>query len=414
MSLLIQNATLVDGTGSAPISDGAVLISGNKILAAGRRNEVREQAQNGTQVIDAQGGTIVPGMINCHDHVYRKTLRNPKVGGTYRDSARELTDMAPLKLILLSASNMKKELATGVTTIRDLGSGPGVSLSLRDAINSGWVPGPRILAAGQPIAMTGGHGWRLARECDGPDEVRKAVREQLRAGADCIKFMATGGLASMPVEDPQTVEMTEDELRAGIEEAHKRSRLTCAHADATEGIKNAIRAGIDSVEHGAYLDDESIQMMLDRGTTLTPTLSGLWRVAVFFYEAGDNTLADHITHHAIEPHEESFAKAHKAGILYAAGSDSAGEMVEELELMMKCGINSMEAIVSATGSAAKVCGLGETLGTLEAGKLADLFVCEGDPLEKIGALRDVRVVVKDGAVVDGTLKLPQTELVAVS
>jgi imidazolonepropionase-like amidohydrolase len=411
MSILIQNATLIDGTGAAPVSDGAVLIDGDKVVAAGPRNEVREQAGNGAEVINANGGTIVPGMINCHDHVYRKTLRNPKPGGTYRESAAELMTMPALKLVLLSASNVKKELATGVTTIRDLGAGYGLALTLRDAINSGWVDGPRILAAGMPIAMTGGHGWRMARECDGPDEVRKAVREQLKAGVDCLKFMATGGLASMPVEDPQTVEMTEEELRAGIEEAHKRARLTCAHADATEGVKNAIRAGIDSVEHGAYLDDEAIEMMLARGTTLTPTLSGLWRVAVYFYEAGDKTMGDMITHHAIEPHEESFAKAWKAGILYAAGSDSAGEMVEELELMMKCGVDELQAITSATGSAAKVCGIADRLGTLEAGKLADLLVCAGDPTETIGALRDVRCVVKGGQVVDGTLKLATDTLV---
>ena len=413
MPILIQNATLIDGTGAAPVSDGAVLLDGTNIVAAGRRNEVRVHAASGAQVIDAAGGTILPGLINCHDHVYRKTLRTPKPGGTYRDSAAELTSMAPLRLILLSASNMKKELATGFTTIRDLGSGIDLSISLRDAINSGWVDGPRIIAAGQPIAMTGGHGWKMARECDGPDEVRKAVREQLKAGADCIKLMATGGLASMPIEDPQTVEMTEDELRAGIEESHKRGRLTCAHADATEGIKNAIRAGIDSIEHGAYLDDESIQMMLDRGTTLTPTLSGLWRVAVFFYEAGDKGMGDLITRRAIEPHEESFTKAAKAGILYAAGSDSAGEMIEELELMMKCGVSAPDAIVSATGSAAKVCGIEDRLGTLEAGKLADLFVCDGDPIERIGALRDIGCVIKDGQIVEGTLKLSLADLSAV-
>lgn len=409
MVMLITNATLIDGTGRAPVVDAAVLVDGERIVAAGRANEVREQASSKARVIDARGGTILPGMVNCHDHVYRKTLRNPKPGGTYRESAGELMAMPPLRLILLSASNMAKELRTGVTTIRDLGSGEGISISLRDAIERGWVDGPRILAAGQPIAMTGGHGWRMSRQCDGPDEVRKAVREQLRAGADCLKFMATGGLASMPVEDPQTVEMTEDELRAGIEEAHKRGRLTCAHADATEGIKNAIRAGIDSIEHGAYLDDECLRMMLERKTTLTPTLSGLWRVAHFYYEAGDKEMGDLISSRAIEPHEDSFTRAARAGVLYAAGSDSAGEMVEEMELMVKCGVGAMDAIVSATGSAATVCGIADRLGTLEPGKLADLLVCAGDPLEDLATVRDVLAVIKGGRPVDGTVTLTMEE-----
>jgi imidazolonepropionase-like amidohydrolase len=148
------------------------------------------------------------------------------------------------------------------------------------------------------------------------------------------------------------------------------------------------------------------------GATLTPTLSGLWRVAVFYFEAGDRQMGDLLTRHAIEPHEESFAKAAKAGILYAAGSDSAGEMVEELELMMKCGVSAMNAIVSATGSAARVCGIADRLGTLEAGKLADLVVCAGDPLERIGSLREVKCVVKNGQVVEGTLRLRLEEAVA--
>lgn len=406
MAILIQNATLIDGTGKAPVADAAVLVAENKIVAAGPRNEVRDRLDGPAVVIDAQGGTILPGMINCHDHVYRKTLRYPRAGSGYRQAAAELVNMSPMQLMALSVWNALQELRAGVTTLRDLGSAEGLSLGLRDLISRGLVEGPRIIAAAQAVAMTGGHGWRLSRQADGPDEVRKAVREQLRAGADCIKFMASGGLASMPVEDPQTVEYTVEELTAGVEETHKRHRLACAHSDATQSVKNCLLAGIDSIEHGAFLDDECVAIMKKQGTTLTPTLSGLWRVAAYYYEAGDKAFGDLITREAIEPHEASFAKAVKAGILYAAGTDSAGEMVEEMGLMMKCGVGPIEAIVSATGSAAKVCGIEDRLGTLEAGKLADLFVCSGDPLEQITALREVWCVLKDGRIADGTMRLP--------
>jgi imidazolonepropionase-like amidohydrolase len=263
-----------------------------------------------------------------------------------------------------------------------------------------------MLVAGQAITMTGGHGYHSARQCDGPDEVRKAVREQLRSGVDLVKFMATGGLARIPEEHPDTVELTEEELRAGIEEAHKRHKKTCAHAYATNGIKNAVRAGIDSVEHGVFLDEEAVAMMLERKTDLVPTMSGLYRVAEYYREAGNLDYCEMIYDIALRPQQRSFALAVERGIRYGVGTDSAGEMVEEMLLMREAaGISTMDCIMAATGTAAKILGTEEEFGTLTPGLAADVLVVNGDPLDDITALRSVSRVIAKGklAVQEGQL-----------
>ncbi|MCM8749952.1 amidohydrolase family protein [Thermomicrobiaceae bacterium CFH 74404] len=404
--IVITNGTIIDGTGRDPIERGTVIIEGDRIASVEDR---AHRGEPGDTVVDATGQTVLPGLINLHDHAYRKRLRYVTPGvSSYREASNRLVRESPTYLAVLSASNLLIELRAGITTTREVGAGYDISVTLRRMINEGLLPGPRMFVAGQAISMTGGHGYWMARQADGPDEVRKAVREQLLTGVDHIKFMATAGLARYPQEHPQHVEFTEEELRAGIEEAHKHGKKTCAHAYATEGIKNAIRAGIDSIEHGVFLDEEAIHMMIERGVDLVPTMSGLYRVAEYYREAGDQATCDLIYDLALRPQQESFAQAVQAGVRYGVGTDSAGEMVEEMLLMQEAaGISAMDCIVAATGNAAKIMGMEDRFGTLTPGLAADVIVVNGDPLSDVRALRSIVHVIRDGKhfVRDGELYL---------
>jgi imidazolonepropionase-like amidohydrolase len=401
-TLLITNGTIIDGTGADPIPQGTVVIEDGRITAV----EARGRTGDGTaQVIDASGKTVLPGLINLHDHAYRKRLRYP-AAGSYREQSKNLVAEPATYLAVLSASNALNELKMGITTTREVGAGYDVSFTLRRAMNEGLLPGPRVLVAGQPLVITGGHEYKMGRECDGPDEVRKAAREQLRAGADLLKFMATGGLARIPEEHPDTVEFTEAELRAGIEEAHKHRKKTCAHAYATEGIKNAVRAGIDSIEHGVFLDEETVALMREHGTDLVPTMSGLYRVAEYYREAGNQEYCELIYDIALRPQQRSFKLAVESGIRWGVGTDSAGEMVEEMELMQAAaGVSAMDCIVGATGRAAQILGMEEQFGTLAPGLAAEVIVVDGDPLAEVTALRRISSVIRAGRLVvqDGHL-----------
>jgi len=239
--------------------------------------------------------------------------------------------------------------------------------------------------------MTGGHGWFIGRQADGPDEVRKAVREQLRAGADCIKFTATGGVMT-PGVDPRSASLTEEELRAGVEEAHKAFRRAAAHAQGTAGIRNAVRAGIDSIEHGIFMDDEVLEEMRVRGTFLVPTLAAPENIIKYGEAAGIPRYAVEKSESVREVHRESFRAAMRAGVRIAMGTDAGtpfnrhGENAEEIALMVACGMTPLDAITAATGAAAELLDLAHETGTIEQGKQADLLIVEGDPLEDIRTL----------------------------
>jgi imidazolonepropionase-like amidohydrolase len=253
--------------------------------------------------------------------------------------------------------------------------------------------------------MTGGTGWTFGGlEADGPDEVRKAAREQIKAGADLVKIMATGGVITPGVE-PGSEQYTEEELRAGIEEAHKAGRKTAAHAQGTQGILNALRAGIDSIEHGIYLDEETISLMIDRNVAFIPTLSPLVNIERFGVEAGIPAFAVEKTQRVKPTHLESLRMAREAGVTIAMGTDTGcpfcfhGSNLAEIGLFVKNGFSPMEAIKAGTQIAAEVLGLQEELGTIEEGKLADLIVVEGDPLENIDLLdneENIRMIMQGG------------------
>lgn len=385
--MILHNLRLIDGTGRV-WERAAIRIDGERVAAVteGQASATHEES------LDLGGRTVIPGLINCHVHLCLDGTPDPN--GIWRQ--RTLTEN-----VLVAAQHAEATLRAGVTTVRDMAGTDGVDLGLKKAINTGLIPGPRMLVSAKLICMTGGHGYFTGREADGPDEVRKAVREQLKAGADVIKLMATGGVMTEGVE-PGSAQLTYEELCAGVEEAKKAGKLTASHAQGTAGIKNAVRAGIDSIEHGFYLDTEVIGMMLERGTFFVPTLAALYHIIEAGEGAGIPAFMVEKSKRAKAAQLDSFTRAHEAGIRIAAGNDggtpfnTADNLASELARMVEAGLSTTEALAAANGVAAELLHMADQIGTVEPGKLADLVVLDADPLADISALRHVHMVIKAG------------------
>ncbi len=408
---LIRNGTLIDGTGAAPVPDGAVLVKDDRIEAVGRLDALRRPAGAITE-IDAGGGTILPGLIDAHVHV---TMQNE---GMLKHAT------TPFSLnFYLALGYLRRTLDAGITTVRDAG---GADLGLKRALEMGLVEGPRMQISITPLSITGGHldfwlpsGQELglftphpglpSGTCDGVDDVRKKVREVLRAGAEVIKVCSTGGVLS-PTDHPQFTQFSPEELAVMVQEgAFRRGIKVMAHAQGTEGIKNAVRAGIQSIEHGIYLDEEAIELMLAHGTFLVPTLLAAQAVIEQAEQAGMiSEWALRKAKEVVLAHRDSIRRAHKAGVKIAMGTDAGvmphGTNLRELGLMCDhAGMSPMESLVATTRAAAECLGWQDRVGTLEAGKLADVTVATIDPLVDIHALTPatIRTVVQGGRVVKG-------------
>ncbi|MEO8538534.1 MAG: amidohydrolase family protein [bacterium] len=357
----------------------------------------------GQQEIDCTGSFIVPGLIDCHVHL----------SGSGDPQELNSARATPLPQRAWKAEGYAKAtLHAGFTTVRDLGAADRLNIEMARAIESGLFEGPRMLAAGLGVTMTGGHGHGfLATEADGPDAVRKAVREQLRAGATAIKLFASGGVMTAGV-DPRSPSFTEEEMRAGVEEAHKAFRTVGAHAQATEGIKNAIRAGVDSIEHGVWLDAEAIELMLQRGTYLVATLTAPYQIAHCGLEAGIPPYMVDKGWQVLASHEESFANAVKAGVNIAMGTDQGtpvnrpGENAQEIVRMVSLGMSTAAALMASTAWAAELLQISDEVGRIEPGLAADALVLARNPLEDIQVLTDqsaIRAVIQAGRVVRSSL-----------
>ncbi len=392
MAVILRDACIIDGRGNVQAS-GFITIENNRIAEVGKGPGPAKK--NGYDVMDLEGRCVLPGMIDCHVHLCIDGSADP-MQSLQKDSAAMIT--------LKAARQAHLSLLAGVTTVRDLGSVNGISGSLRDAINLGIVIGPRIVSTNQAVCITGGQGWQFSRQADGADGVRQAVREQIRAGADAIKMMATGGVITQGVE-PGSPQFTLEELKAGAEEAHKAGRKIAAHAQGNEGIKNSLSAGFDTIEHGIFLDHEAIGLLLEKRATLVPTLSAPFNIMEKGEKSGIPAFIIEKTRKVKDAHVDSIKKAYKAGVTIASGADAGtpfnghGENLRELELLVRIGLSPMEAIVSATRVASETLGLGSRLGTIEPGKLADLIVVEGDPVKDISVLQrkeQIVVVMKDG------------------
>jgi imidazolonepropionase-like amidohydrolase len=386
-TLVLSGARIIDGTGTEPVRGRSVVVESGVITAV--VDDARAPRGN---AMDLAGHTLLPGLINCHVHL---------CFGAEADPVRPLRE-EPLALTAIKALLRARETArAGVTTVRDLGGREYVEIAARRVIQDGLIDGPRILAAGRPVCMTGGHGHWLGREADGPDDARKAVREQLKAGADVIKIIATGGVMTPGVE-PGSPQMTFEEMRAAIEEARKAGRRTAAHAMAATGISEAIDAGITSIEHGVFLTEEIVAHMRRDGTFLVPTLNAPIAIAAGGLAAGIPPFMVRKSEQVVPAHVASFQLAYRAGVRIAAGADSGtplnfhGSLLPELMLMVKYGMTPLEAIRSATGTAAECLGLGEVTGRVAPGYAADLIAVAGDPAERIEALADLKLVLVNG------------------
>lgn len=388
MTTLFKNGNIVDVIGETVITGGSVLVEDGIIKEVGTSIEAPADAA----IIDLEGKTMLPGLFNCHVHMCSDA------GNGVRD---QLSDAG---LTVRALKNLKTLLNSGVTYIRDAGAPNYIDTVLHDAALKGDILAPEMQTAGKCICMTGGHGWQNGREADGPDDCRKAAREQLRAGANWIKVMATGGVMTKGVE-PGSPQLTEDELRAAIEEAHKAGAKTFTHAQGMEGIKNVLRAGVDSIEHGFFMDDWCFDYMKEHDVFFVPTLAAPHWIKVNGTAAGIPDYMVRKVENTIDAHQDTFRRAHKAGVKIALGTDAGtpfntfDKTAYEAVMMVENGLTPMEAIQCGTINAAELLSVKDTHGSITPGKKANFAVFERNPLEDIHAIMDCAMTVLAGKVV---------------
>ena len=405
----IVGARIIDGTGADPIDDGVVVIENGSVGAVGPSALV--SVPRGVEKIDAGGRTVLPGIIDCHVHAtYRE-----------RDMRQHLLN-TPTYNILKSTEILRETIACGVTTARDMG---GADAGFREAIAEGILPGPRLLISILMISQTGGHGdswvpagfrvpkrsWLSDPIADGPDEVRRLVRQVLMAGADFVKICATGGITSVTDhwDEPQ---FTVDELATAVAEAGAKDKRVAVHAEGLSGIKNALKAGVYSLEHGWFVDEECIDLMLANGTWWVPTLA-LVPLSVerrrkdpawSSQQLAQEDRKDEEIYAKMQAHAPLWRNAVQRGVKVAMGTDQShrllvGENLVELEFMVRfLGMSTMDAIVAATSRAAD-CIERPDLGALQPGRAADVLIVDGDPLDDIKLLQDrsrLHFIMKDG------------------
>jgi imidazolonepropionase-like amidohydrolase len=400
MRTLFSGGQVFDGSGSAPAA-GDVVIEDGRFVQIG-------SGLDGDERVDVSGQTLLPGLFDCHTHVLVSHVDMWKIA------------QAPFSLMFYEAMhNLRRTLDVGITTIRDAG---GADLGMKTALERGLIEGPRMQISIKMISQTGGHGdeWLPSGAevpffpvyhgspsaiVDGPIEMRKKVRELIRDGADVIKVATSGGVLSSR-DDPRHPHFRPDELDALVSEAAAHGRWVMAHAQGTEGIKNAVRAGIRSIDHGVFLDDEAIALMMERGTYLVPTLvatGGVIRAAEEGQQIPEASLQK--ARDVVDIHRESFRRAVAAGVKVAMGTDSGvtphGENLHELELMAEGGMSPEEVLVATTRTAAELMGLDGDLGTIQPGKRADLVLVEGDALDFEKLADRITAVYKDGRRVSG-------------
>jgi imidazolonepropionase-like amidohydrolase len=379
---LFHGGDLFDGTGAAP-RPADVVVDGDRIVSVGAPG-----TGDGDHDVDLDGHTLLPGLFDCHVHVIFSgfdVLRAMQQPFSYR--------------FFLAARNLEATLRAGITSVRDAA---GADAGVRQAVEDGLVPGPRLQVSIDMLSQTGGHGdehfpcgfevpllsapypGKPRTVVDGPDEMRRAVRSLVGAGADVIKVATSGGVLSQ-ASDPRRAQLRPAELDVLVEEATAAGRHVMAHAQASDGIKNAVRAGIRSIEHGIYLDDEAVELMVARGTWLVPTLIAPVWVLESAAAGGHFTDASlRKAREAVEAHADSFRRAVDAGVRVAMGTDAGvgphGDNLRELSLMAAGGMTPASVLQATTQEAARLLGVDDELGTVEEGKLADLVVAEGDAL----------------------------------
>lgn len=389
--VLYRGFNLIDGFNDQITENSYMVVKDERIVEIG----IGSIDNFDGEVVDYSGKYLMPGLINSHVHITNEAVADPHSIGHAESFA---------KAALRGSRNLKRHLYSGTTFLRSLGTAGGVDLDLRDAINEGIIQGAEFITSGRVVTMTGGHGWSNGIEADGCDETRKAARTELKAGADVIKIMATGGVMTQGVE-PGSAQLSMEEMKSAVVEAHKAGKKTASHAQGTEGIKNAILAGIDSIEHGIMLDDETIQLMKDRGTYLVATLSAPYFIVENGLEAGIRPDVVEKSKNIIDTHFKSFKMAYEAGVKIAMGNDAGTPFNRhdtapyELKLMIDAGMTPMDAIISSTHNSAELLDILEDYGTIEVDKFADFLILDENPIEDIQTLENINSIYKKGKLV---------------
>ena len=404
-TVVLKAAQIIDGTGAAPIKNGVIVVTDDKIVAIGPSSSVK--IPEGAKIIDLGNATLLPGFIDAHTHIIGRVLGDPQ-------KQDELTRDYDSFGAILAVGNAERTLMAGFTTIRNVGAPNFDDLAIRKAINDGWISGPRMLTAGHSIGITGGHcdenGYKPGLAdgdyktgiADGVEQVRAAVRYQIKYGADLIKTCATGGVLSEG-DAVGATQYTYEELKAMVDEATKLDRKVAAHAHGTEGIKIAVRAGVASIEHGSFLDQEGAKLMVEKGTFLVPTLMAgetverLAKAGILTGLRGEKALAAA----AAMRNAIKIAIANKVKI--ALGTDAGviphGANGHEFTLMVEWGgMRPLDAITAGTLNGAKLLGLDKITGSLTVGKYADIVAVSGDPLENIKTMEQAVFVMKNGVI----------------
>jgi imidazolonepropionase-like amidohydrolase len=401
-AIAVKAGRILDVRTGNYLTDQIIWIEGDRIKAVGKAADIQRQMPSDATVVDLSSATVLPGLIDCHVHLtFAPNLIGP--GGLRVSYPREA---------LIGARNARVTLEAGFTTVRNVGAHGYADIALQEAINAGDVPGPRMLASGPPLSITGGHGdenylapqFNFSDEgvADGVDAVIKRVRENIKYGADVIKFMASGGVLSQG-DNPAFAQFNPEEMKAIVDTAHGLGRKVAAHAHGAIAIKYAVIAGVDSIEHGSYINEEDIQLMKQHGTYLVPTLYlGDWLLANY----QNLGLTPNMVEKAkvvIPAARQNIGRAFQEGVKVAFGTDAAvyphGQNAGEFAVMVKLGLTPLQSIQAATVNAADLIGWQEQVGTVEPGRFADLIAVNGDPLAAVHLLEDVRFVMKGGEVI---------------
>ena len=404
----IVGGTVFDAIQGAIIPNGTVCIDEERITAVGQASAIATPGRD-VHVIDAAGQFVMPGMIDCHVHLLSSAAPDY--------ASRSLKELLPYTAIR-GAVHARRMLESGFTTVRDVGAPGYGNIALRQAIEDGLVLGPRLYAAGHALSVPGGHGDSYYRPevhiqrdglINGPEEARRAVRELVKMRADVIKLLVTGGVMT-DGSDVGILQWAPDELQAAIAQAHQLGCRVAGHCHGAEGVKAAIRAGLDTVEHGTLLDEEALALMQQHGTYYVPTLAAPFHICAGGTSSGIPAYAVHKSHLVMERHKASVRHAHALGVPIAMGTDcgtpfnAAGTNALELELLTQNGLSPAEALMATTRVAAEAIGIQDCTGTLAPGKWADLILVQGNPLDDIRVLQQaehITSVIKAGQIVKG-------------
>jgi len=391
--MLIKTGLLIDGTGSPPQNDYYIALEQGKITAIGREMDFSVNQVN--HAIDYSSYTVLPGLIDAHVHLFLEGISDTKIREQRWRENKEIT-------LLRAVNNLKMSLSKGVTTVRDLAGPNGMSATLKRAMMENLITGPKILTCNQSISITGGHfHYAGGREADGPLEIIKAIREQIKAGADCIKIMLTG-CVNFQTESSGVVEFSAEELYTAVTEAKRFNRSVSVHANGIDGIRQALHAGVETIEHGALLDKETTDLLSRSRGYWTPTLTPFFQMLHYSKKHPTRTLPEAGLEKVYAQHCAMVKRGIEAGANIIAGTDAGslgvghGDLWQELALFVTLGMPPLKAIASGTSLAAKALGISEETGIIAPGKNADLLVIQGNPLEKMQDLQNIIQVYKNG------------------